>query len=303
MVAIGMTAENLLLPLAFALVEGENNESWSWFLGLVRKEVLGPGRSICMILDRHRGLLNGAKENLEGYPPLIHRWCSRHFAANIWKKQRSKEDITRLKALCKVEEKKFEARLKELEKILNDDANAWLFEHLPEKSKWALAFGEGGSRYRIMTTNILKVFNFILKGIRSLSVSDIMDYTFHKCNEYLWEKARQSMAKGEHWGEPGRKHLLEQSEISTNEVVVLFDLAKLVYEVKSSSWTNVGGEVSGGCIFRVEIGNVVSCTCMTPILLHLPCSHVITACCMQHMLHEGSNYMSPYYSLSVEEKT
>jgi hypothetical protein len=46
--------------------------------------------------------------------------------------------------LCKVkEEKKFEARLKELEKTLNDDAKAWLFEQLPEKSKWVLAFDEG----------------------------------------------------------------------------------------------------------------------------------------------------------------
>jgi hypothetical protein len=131
-----------------------------------------------MILDYHRCLLNGAKEHLEGYPPLIHRWCSHHFAANIWKKQRSKEIIARLKLLCKVEEKKFEARLKELEKILNDDANAWLFEQLPEKSKWALAFDEGGSRYGIMTTNISEVLNFILKGIRSLPVSDIVNYTF-----------------------------------------------------------------------------------------------------------------------------
>jgi hypothetical protein len=32
--------------------------------------------------------------------------------------------------LCKVKEKKFEARLKELEKILNDDIKAWLFEQL-----------------------------------------------------------------------------------------------------------------------------------------------------------------------------
>jgi hypothetical protein len=87
MVVIGMTAENQLLPLAFALVKGENNESWSWFLRLVRKEVLGPDRSICMISDRHRGLLNGAKDPIDGYPPLIHRWCSHHFAANIWKKQ------------------------------------------------------------------------------------------------------------------------------------------------------------------------------------------------------------------------
>jgi hypothetical protein len=130
-------------------------------------------------LDRHCGLLNGAKEHLEGYPPLIHRWCSHHFAANIWKKQRSKQVIAMLKALCKVKkEKKFEARLKELEKILNDDAKAWLFENLPEKSKWALTFDDGGSGYGIMTTNILDVFIFILKGIRSLPVFGIVDYTF-----------------------------------------------------------------------------------------------------------------------------
>jgi hypothetical protein len=29
MVTIGMIVENQLLPLAFALVEGKNNESWS----------------------------------------------------------------------------------------------------------------------------------------------------------------------------------------------------------------------------------------------------------------------------------
>jgi hypothetical protein len=48
---------------------------------------------------------------------------------------------------------------------------------------------------------------------------------------------------------------------------------------------------------------VVGCTCMTPTLLHLPCSHVIIAYRMRRMLHEGSNYMSPYYSLFAEEKT
>jgi hypothetical protein len=109
-----------------------------------------------------------------------------------------------LKALCKVKkEKKFEARLKELEKILNDDTNAWLLEQLSEKSKWALAFNEGGSRYGIITTNISEVLNIVLKGIRVLPVSGIVDFTFYKCNEYFvnrWEKARWSMAKGERWG-------------------------------------------------------------------------------------------------------
>jgi hypothetical protein len=50
-----------------------------------------------------------------------------------------------------------------------------------------------------MTTNMSEVFNFILKGIHSLPISGIVDYTFHKYNEYFvsrWEKARQSLEKG-----------------------------------------------------------------------------------------------------------
>jgi hypothetical protein len=102
-----------------------------------------------------------------------------------------------------------------------------------------------------MTMNTSEVFTFVLKVIHSLLVSSIVDYTFHKCNVYfmnMWEKARQSLAKGEHWGEPGKKYHLKQGKISNNEVVVLFDPVKLVYEVKSSSWTNAGGEVSRGHI-------------------------------------------------------
>jgi hypothetical protein len=53
----------------------------------------------------------------------------------------------------------------------------------------------------------------------------------------------------------------------------------------------------------VEIGDVVICTCMILTLLHLSCSHIIITYRMRSVLHKGSNYMSLYYSLSVEEKT
>jgi hypothetical protein len=102
-------------------------------------------------------------------------------------KQRSNEVITRLNVLCNVkEEKKFEARLKELEKILNDDAKTWLLQQLPEKSKWALDFDKGGSRYEIMTTNISEVFNFILKGnsVENTSSSSVR-YQLTKLSCYL----------------------------------------------------------------------------------------------------------------------
>ena len=58
LIAISCDANNKLVPLAFALVEKENNDSWGWFLRLVRIHVVGPGREVGIISDRHQGILN-----------------------------------------------------------------------------------------------------------------------------------------------------------------------------------------------------------------------------------------------------
>ena len=53
-----------------------------------------------MILDRHHSLLTAVKEHIDGRPPLEHRWCMRHFVANIWRMQKKKEVVQKLKSLC-----------------------------------------------------------------------------------------------------------------------------------------------------------------------------------------------------------
>jgi len=53
LIAISYDANNKLVPLAFALVEKENNDSWAWFLRLVRIHVVGPSREVGDISDRH----------------------------------------------------------------------------------------------------------------------------------------------------------------------------------------------------------------------------------------------------------
>ena len=83
MTAAAVDLEDQIVPVAFALAEGENNELWSWFMRLLRVQVLGPTRTICLISDRHVGLLNAAAELIDGFLPLVHRWCMRHFAANF----------------------------------------------------------------------------------------------------------------------------------------------------------------------------------------------------------------------------
>jgi hypothetical protein len=83
MMAAAVDSEEQIVPMAFALAKGENNESWSWFMRLLCVEVLGSSRTICLILDRHAGILNVAAEQNAGFPPLVHRWCMWHFATNF----------------------------------------------------------------------------------------------------------------------------------------------------------------------------------------------------------------------------
>ena len=73
LVAISCDADNRLVPLAFALVTGEDTNNWSWFMHLLRTKVVGRDRVVCLISDRHQGILNAVKEEIVGHPLLKHR--------------------------------------------------------------------------------------------------------------------------------------------------------------------------------------------------------------------------------------
>jgi hypothetical protein len=145
MMAAVVDPKDQIVPMAFALVDGENNESWSWFMWLLRVQGLGPSRTICLISNRHIGLLNAAAEHIDGFPPLVHRWCMRHFAANFWRRQRKKEVCDKVKALCCVcTEHQFKETKRELDKMLNEVGKAWLEAQMEQKAQWVLAYDEGG---------------------------------------------------------------------------------------------------------------------------------------------------------------
>jgi hypothetical protein len=200
MMAVVVDPEQQLVPLAFALAKSENDGSWSWFMRLVRINILGPTRQVCMISDRHHGLIKCASDHLDGYQPLVHQWCIRHFAANMWCHQKNKEVIGKLKLLASVHtEDKFKELHKDLVKHLNEEARGWLEYEMEDKDKWAQTYDEGGMRWGMMTTNYSESVNNIFKGIRSRPVSGIIEYSFEKRNEYFvnrWRNARDLLDKG-----------------------------------------------------------------------------------------------------------
>jgi hypothetical protein len=76
LISIGIDADRQLVPLAFAIVEKENNGSWGWFLHLVRGVVVDPEREICVISYRHAGILNVIREVTPNHSRVHHRWCT-----------------------------------------------------------------------------------------------------------------------------------------------------------------------------------------------------------------------------------
>ena len=65
---------------------------------------------------------------------------------------------------------------------INAKARNWL-EHIPLE-KWALSH-DGGQRYGIMTTNMSKVFNGILKGTNNLPITTLVQLTFYYVSNYF----------------------------------------------------------------------------------------------------------------------
>jgi transposase-like protein len=76
LIGIGIDANRQLVPLAFAIMEKENNDSWGLFLHLVQRVVVGPGHEICVISDRHAGILNVVHEVIPNHSRVHHCWCT-----------------------------------------------------------------------------------------------------------------------------------------------------------------------------------------------------------------------------------
>lgn len=138
MLAVGCGANSQLVPLAFGLVERESKDTWEWFMHHVRTKVFGPGKEVCVISDRHKGILHAVKLEIPGHPLVKHRWCMRHSAANFFTNARRRELTEQLHDVCMANEPKiFNAMYQELKASCNKKATKFLDEHYPLRKFWA----------------------------------------------------------------------------------------------------------------------------------------------------------------------
>ncbi|XP_016164527.1 uncharacterized protein LOC107607052 [Arachis ipaensis] len=92
LIAIDQDRNANILPIAFAVIEGETKEAWSFFLSYLRQHVT-PQPNILVISDRHKSI--DAASNAEGSlwkpPHALQAFCIRHIAVNFMTHLKNKD--------------------------------------------------------------------------------------------------------------------------------------------------------------------------------------------------------------------
>ena len=80
-----------MFPLEFAIIEGENIDSWGWFLAYIRNKVTQRIR-LCVIADRHPSIV-AVMTNVHlswTKPNAYHRICLCHLVSNFMNRFKDK---------------------------------------------------------------------------------------------------------------------------------------------------------------------------------------------------------------------
>ncbi|XP_016207119.1 uncharacterized protein LOC107647563 [Arachis ipaensis] len=87
LVAVSQDGNNNIVPIAFAIVEGETSDAWHFFLSNLRQYVVTRD-GVGLISDRHESI-NAAVERSNGAwspPRAFHMFCIRHIESNFLRK-------------------------------------------------------------------------------------------------------------------------------------------------------------------------------------------------------------------------
>ncbi|KAL6545271.1 hypothetical protein OROGR_009145 [Orobanche gracilis] len=287
LIAMGVDGNNQILPLAFAIVENESYDSWNWFLYHIKNHVVKERDGICLISDRHIGILKVVNEHGSPWlePRGFHRYCLRHFISNFNDKFRNSE----LKALAyragsENQVRKFNSTMEEIGK-LNPEARQWLERH--PLHRWTLAH-DGGRRYGLLTTNLSEIFNSVLKGARFLPITACVQLTFYRLVHYF-EVRRPLGSSAQANGDAYTPHVIAKQVALMSKASAhflrSFNREKGIFELTTQRGRNV----------QVVNLEKKTCTCGKWEIFKYPCSHVSGACAKLSL--DSWQYIDRCYSI------
>ncbi|XP_055960222.1 uncharacterized protein LOC130014995 [Mercurialis annua] len=264
-----------IFPLAFAIVDSENDDSWEYFF-VKLKEAFGGRSGLCIVSDRHLSISNGVKKV---FPEASHAICMYHLLSNIKSKFKHDPDTLRdcfYGAARSYTTKGFEYYMKELDAI-----NAGIKKYLTDIGfdKWARAYCKA-NRYTTMTSNIAESLNAAIKAARELPITTLL------------ESLRRLMQE---WTYSNRNIAISTFTKLTNkaEDELRNHYASSLRMKASTSVRGLHSVEHGDKTFIVKL-NERTCTCCRFQLDEMPCPHAVAI--LNKLHQEPYQYCSNFFS-------
>ncbi|XP_070054530.1 uncharacterized protein [Nicotiana tomentosiformis] len=187
LIVVAINVNESIFPIAFAICSNKSQETWTWFLNHLKEHVVRQHSGICLISDRHGGILSYVQTlDAQKEPYAYHHYCVRHLKANIQRAHLNKSlHYLMWMATTDYQECKFRMQM-ELIRQEYEGAYRWLMQH--EIDKWTL-HKDGGRRWEILTTNVSESFNALLKSVRGLPVTAMVHMSFKQMAERFVERS------------------------------------------------------------------------------------------------------------------
>ena len=245
-----------IYPIAWGIVDSENNASWEWFLTNLRGQVPDTD-DLVFVSDRHKSIESALAKI---YERAHHGACKRHLGQNI---------ITKFKCPG-------------LLKLFEDTADAYrmsefktLFEELSQKNSCVAQYLENvkferwsrahfnGDRYNIMTTNNSESLNATFNAAREWPIIHLLETIRITISTWFHERRTEI----ENWSTPLTFHAEAMMRNNFMESSVMNVLPLNEFEF----------EVIGGTFVALVNLEKLSCTCREFDIDKIPCAHAIAA--------------------------
>ncbi|CAL1383671.1 unnamed protein product [Linum trigynum] len=280
LMACSFDGRKKIFPIAFAIVESENTDSWSWFIR--RLQDLTDRNDVCIISNRHARLCEDMSDIGRAWE---WRWCMRHYASNLQRKTKSKIMYNQLVRVAKEKRlEKFDRQVEQFKKMAVDRNVAcsnWVDQN---QIRWSLACDNhnGGRRWSIMTSNMSESINSVFKGIRSLPVASLVQHTYWRLLE-KFDKMRLETEAEIRSGHSQYTKTCEDlikgwAQKAVGHSVTGVDRRQGIYVVRTPPNNS---NMTGSNILTVHFDNnnrVGFCTCGKFQGHKIPCSHAIAVC-------------------------
>ncbi|KAL2243683.1 UNVERIFIED_CONTAM: hypothetical protein Sindi_0486300 [Sesamum indicum] len=197
LVAVGRDGNDNMFPIAMAVTQVENRDTWGWFVSELLDEIGGLGTTkYSFISDRQKGLVEALKDLVLD---VEHRFCLRHMYENFKVKFKSvelKEYFWR--AASTANRREFEGFMKKIEeldpkiKVDVETASEWLRKINPQH--WARSHFPVHSKCDILVNNLCESFNNYILEARDKPIISMFEWITTKLMSRLQLK-REGMEK------------------------------------------------------------------------------------------------------------